>query len=243
MRRTLSLFNAKALVELREYKVKPGCIDDYMRETTKTSDLRKSLVPLKIFTMPETGGFLNTPSHFYCYESPAQRQQMRGEMAKSREWLDYLDRVRPMMIEQHSSLFYEAPLRNDITGESMITGMRSEKLKKSGSSPVFEYRRYQLGLGYDAVPKFLKIYEAGVRHKLENVHESTELVSLLYSDTGTINQVIEVWHHGEGLAAMDESRVKGRTVSEWTSAVQAIVPLSTSFNTSINNVASFSPFR
>ena len=49
-----------------------------------------------------------------------------------------------------------------------------------------------------------------MRHKLENVHESTELVSLLYSDTGTGNQVIEVWHHGEGLQAMDESRAKGR---------------------------------
>jgi hypothetical protein len=243
MRRTRHLLSGKALVEMREYKVKPNCIDAYMLETTKTAALRKSLVPLKIFTLPETGGFLNTPSHFYVYESPGQRQQMRAKMAQSKEWVQYLDKVRPMMIEQHSSLFYEAPLTHDVTGESMITGMRADKLKKSGSSPVFEYRRYQLGLGYDAVPKFLKIYEAGVRHKLENVHESTELVSLLYSDTGTINQVIEVWHHGEGLQAMDESRVNGRMVSEWTSAVAKLVPLSTSFNTSINSVASFSPFR
>ena len=177
MRRTRYLFSSKTLVELREYKVKPGCIDDYMKETTKTAALRKSLVPLKIFTLPETGGFLNTPSHFYVYDSPGQRQELRGKMVQSEEWIRYLKKVRPMMIEQHSSLFYEAPLTHDVTGESMMTGMRADKLKKSGSSPVFEYRRYQLGLGYDAVPKFLKIYEVGVRHKLENVHESTELVS------------------------------------------------------------------
>ena len=235
----------KPLIELREYKVLPAFMDSYMEETTKAADLRKKMTPLKLFTTPETGGTLNCPAHLYVYRDAAERQEKRGKLAQSPEWKNYLNIVRPMMIEQNSSLFYEAQLTHDVTGESLITGFRSPTLRKqsSGTSPVVEYRRYQLGLGYDAVPKFLKIYEGGVRWKLENVHTTTELVSVIYSDTGVINQVIEIWYHGEGLHAMHESRVRSRTAPDWTTAVAKLVPLSTSFTTSINNVSSFSPFQ
>ena len=56
-------------------------------------------------------------------------------MAQSEEWIRYLKKVRPMMIEQHSSLFYEAPLTHDVTGESMMTGMRADKLKSPAAHP------------------------------------------------------------------------------------------------------------
>lgn len=65
----------------------------------------------------------------------------------------------------------------------------------SGPAPVasiYELRRYKLQLGYDTVPKFLELYGSGLPSKLAANAPGTELLSLLYTEVGELNEVIEV---------------------------------------------------
>jgi hypothetical protein len=227
------------MIELREYKVKVDRLGEYMKETIAAGELRKALVPLKLFALPDTGGLLNAPSHFYCYKDNVERDQMRKKMAQNEEWIAYLNKVKPCMHEQKSTLYFEADL-----DKSMMTSLSTDALARpDGTDPIYEYRRYQLGLGYGTVPKFLEIYKHGLQSKLQNIHSSTELVSLMYSDVGQINEVIEIWRHGDGFEAMNDSRIMARGAAQWTEAVQALVPLAATFTNSISKPASFSPFR
>ena len=81
-----------------------------MAATTTSADLRKSLVPLRLFTVPETGGTLNVATHFYHYEGGfAERDKCRAAQGENLEWARYLGVARPCMIEQKSTVFVEAP--------------------------------------------------------------------------------------------------------------------------------------
>jgi hypothetical protein len=44
------------IIELREYAIKPECSTAYVEATRKAYDLRKSLVPIRLFSFPDTGG-------------------------------------------------------------------------------------------------------------------------------------------------------------------------------------------
>eukprot|EP01083_Nonionella_stella_P195563 720302_1 len=56
------------IVELREYALHPSHVVPYTKSTTEASTLRKSLTPLRLFSMPETGGMLNTATHMYYFQ-------------------------------------------------------------------------------------------------------------------------------------------------------------------------------
>jgi len=63
---------------------------------------------------------------------------------------------------------------------------------------AWEVRKYQLRLGYGAVPKFLSIFKEGLVEKLSKINGAgckSELVSLLFSDAGTLNVFVELWRH------------------------------------------------
>ena len=64
----------------------------------------------------------------------------------------------------------------------------------SASRVAWELRTYQLVLGYSTVPKFLSLYEAGLADKLAaDDSGASELATLLYSDCGSLNVVVELW--------------------------------------------------
>ncbi len=106
-----------------------------------------------------------------------------------------------------------------------------------------ELRRYSLKLGYDTVPKFLAYYERGLPSKLENQDESTSLCSVLCSEVGDLNQVIEVWRHGNGVRAMAASRQSARQAQEWRSAISEIATLAVSFNCTVFRPTKFSNWQ
>ena len=114
---------------------------------------------------------------------------------------------------------------------------------------IIELRKYQLKLGYDTVPTFLKIYSSALPSKLnaEGTHPDTELVTILVSDTGSLNKVYEVWKHGSdthcGLQAMEQSRQASRTAIQWRGGISQIAELAQTFDTSIIKPTEFSPLR
>lgn len=236
------------MFELREYELIPAHVTTYLKATVKTAGVRKALVPLVCFSLPETGGPLNLATHLYYYSGGHdERNAKRAIQANDSAWKDYLSTCRPCVHKQVSSIFCQANipgmvgldqvLQNDSTTANFSTRLFCE------NDSILEYRRYQLKLGYDTVPKFLDFYRDGLPSKLENQDSSTSLVSVLYSDVGRLNQVIEIWRHGDGTAAMERSRVAARQAHQWRSAIANIAELAVEFTTSIHKPMSFSPLQ
>jgi len=215
------------VIELREYTLQPYMAGQYMKATNEAANLRKSLVPLRLFSLPDTGGQLNRATHFYYYEGGMpDRDAKRSGMAINSDWQDYLSAARPCMLEQQSQLYCEAPL-----AAQYMTGMKAlSPSLVGGSDPIYEYRKYQLKLGYDSIPRFLDHFQRGLPARMACKDPSSELLSVMHSEVGSLNEVIELWRHGDGNAAMHASRVAARGAPSWKAAVAGIAELSTSFH-------------
>ena len=108
---------------------------------------------------------------------------------------------------------------------------------------TYELRQYQLVLGYPTVPQFLELYTEGLQDKLKaDTSGASQLATLLYSDCGPLNVVIELWRH-ESLQRAQESRVASRQASKWKEAIGEIAKLSTSFSTLYMRPLRASPWR
>lgn len=176
---------------------------------------------------------LRTPT----FMQMATKNAKRGEMGKNDKWKSYLSECRPYMKSQCSNIFVEAPLVNEMEG---VKGL-AEVAVGAGDDCILEMRRYKLILGYDTVPKFLSLYGAGLPSKLnaEGTDETTSLVTLMYSDVGRLNEVIEIWQHGNGTVA----RVAARGAWEWRSTIAEIAGLAVEFTSTIHRPTAFSPLR
>jgi len=237
----------RPLVELREYQIFPEHVEPFMKATTETADLRKRLVPLRFFSLPETGGQLHVATHAYYYgRGHADRDARRAAMAQDADWCAYIARCRPFVQSQSSLIFLEASLGQDdrVPGVKGILDINDSGLGEDGKS-ILEVRRYKLKLGYDTVPKFLDLYMLGLPSKLDapGTDPTTSLVTLLYSDVGRLNEVIELWRHGDGTSAMERSRVAARQADEWRQSIARIADLAVEFTSTIHKPASFSPIR
>ena len=230
------------IIELREYKLIPGQAGVYMKHTTEYASVRHEHVPTRLFSLPETGGQLHVATHFYHYsEGYEERDAVRSAMPKDDRWTTYLGLIRPLINEQYSTCFTEAPLVKDFGLHGMANANNpGEGQDDDGvngvTTPSYEIRRYRLILGYDTVPKFLEHFGRGLPSKLgaKGTDPSTSLVTLMYNDTGPLNEVIEIWRHGGGTRAMGVSREAARSANEWREAITNIANLAQSFNTTIH---------
>ena len=226
-----------SITELREYKLIPGQAAKYIQHTTEYASVRHELVPTRLFSLPETGGQLHVATHLYHYDKGYEhRDEARSLMPKDERWVEYLGLIRPLIQEQHSTCFTEAPLVQDFSLHGMANGSSPGQENSDGSSTSYELRRYQLRLGYDTVPKFLEYYAQGLPSKL-NAHgtdPSTSLVTVLYNDTGSLNEVIEIWRHGDGTKAMGISREAARGAVPWRKAITKIAGLALHFQSTIH---------
>lgn len=151
--------------------------------------------------------------------------------------------IKSCCIRQKSSIFVEAPLVQEMGLAGLGGGGKEETKTTNGTNTIFEVRRYQLQLGYDTVPRFLSLYQEGLPSKLNEAtgkDPTTSLITLLYSEVGPLNHVIEVWKHGNGTAAMERSRVAARQAQEWRHAIAEIAGIAQQFNTAIYRPYEFS---
>ena len=153
-----------------------------------------------------------------------------GHAERSDVWSDDdIGDVDPAFVVGRSSeLYVEAPLVRDIEsiaglgcwtngGNDGVGGAMGGRkrpgyhdedgdatIATASSSTIVELRKYQLRLGYDAVPNFLRIYSGALPSKLNasGTHPTTRLISVLVCDVGRLNTVYEVWKHGGGGAVV-----------------------------------------
>jgi hypothetical protein len=113
-------------------------------------------------------------------------------------------------------------------------GLATERIAAVGGNiGIYEVRKYQLILGYDVVPKFIELYCSGLQSKLEaSKGAGSRFCSLLHSEVGMVNQVMEIWRH-DAVDAMVKSRVLSRQSQLWSKAVANIAPLAHSFTNTV----------
>lgn len=273
------------IVELRQYQLHPPppprtsiCSRDALPSDPSR---KKNPLPLAFVGFPETGAIaLDTSVRLYHYSGGhAERLDRRssalagGDTEMSRYSGEGGD---SRVMRRSSEIFVEAPLVEDF---EEITGLKywvdndgggdgggggggdppgvntDEHPGDGGNSSIVELRKYQLKLGYDTVPEFLRIYAGALPSKLnaDGTHPTTELVTVLVSDVGSLNTVYEVWKHGGeivgrdtsfcGLRAMETSRRASRGGAEWRDGIARIAELATTFDTTILRPLGCSPLQ
>lgn len=256
--RSLSSSSSQPVVELREDALFPQYSKSYF-EKVELSQNNSSVYPPRLcfLSRPELGGTLNVATHAYYFQDgllELQEQRKQEAMSESENVL------QSYIQTQQSSVYVEAPLVKELSNfviglANTTAGANSSSAKgnsemndlnKSGDDCILELRRYNLKLGYDTVPKFLELYGAGLPSKLEapGTDPTTSLVTLLYSEVGRLNEVIEIWRHGNGVPAMEKSRAAARKAQEWRSAIASIADLAIEFRSTIHRpVLAFPPIK
>ena len=214
-----------------------------MSHTASTADMRKSLMPLRLFSLPETGaGPLHVARHLYHYASINVRDEARAKALGVPAWKEGVIAGRHHIAEQHSRLYSEAPSDVLVAGKALGGTWDGNGLADS-SDTIYEYRRYQLKLGYDTVPRFYKLYGNSISSKVANQDEQTSLATVMHTEIGEMNQVIEIWRHGGGLAGMERSRILAREADAWKSSIAKIAELAMSFENTVDKPTAFSVWR
>lgn len=247
--RNLSSTNPKragpfAIVELCEDELHPSAVGRYLTLNGENA----SLIPgsLRTCTLPETGGYLNIATQIHHFSGGfEERNEVMSARNLDNDWNRHVESARPCLMRQKSAIFVEAPL---VTRMDDIPGLaigNVEDVLRTSDDCIYEFRRYQLKLGYDTVPKFLDMYEGGLPSKLEaeGTDPTTNLITLLYSECGPLNEVVEIWRHGDGTTAMDRSRVAARKATEWRNAIANIAGLAQTFTSTIHRPTEYSPLR
>lgn len=236
------------IVEVLEDKIYPHLVEQYLTYFTVTSGNRmpNRRPHLRLHCLTDTGGILNQAIQIYAYPGGLEeRERVRHDWGGKRTGphstkcdgpeMDDSTYNKMCIIEQSSNVYAEAPF---ITTQTIgIRGLMkplSDQDQVQGNS-IYEFRKYHLKLGYDIVPKFLSLYEAGLPSKLgaAGSDPTTSLLTLLYTEVGQLNEVIEVWKHGAGVKAMEKSRVAARSAPEWRQAIKEIAQLAIYFRSTI----------
>lgn len=240
------------LVELREDRLHPGATDAWLAAFARTPAAAAAAAalpsPLRSVTLPDVGGVLDVATAAYCWGGHEERDAHRAAAAS-----DPADRALAAggwAAERRAQLFVEAPLvrRFGLHGFAAAASPGSGTREGAGAgtgAAIYEVRRYQLRLGYTTVPRWLELYAGGLPSKLEapGTDPSSSLVTVLYAEVGALNEVIELWRHGGGTAAMDASRQAARGAEPWRAAIASIAELAVSFTSTIHKPAPCSPWQ
>ena len=106
------------IVEMREYTLHAGKVPEYLqlyeREGLKIQ--REILGHLVGYYATEVGDSVNQVVHLWAYESFEDRMARRQRLAADPGWQSYLQKMRPMLVEQRNRImrptsFFESELR------------------------------------------------------------------------------------------------------------------------------------
>eukprot|EP00536_Pseudo-nitzschia_multiseries_P002646 jgi/Psemu1/183938/e_gw1.35.116.1 len=242
-----SLSSSQPVIELREDFLIPRHATSYFEAVSEHYSGAAAPAPppnLCFLSRQELGGDANVATHAYCYQGGLTELQEKRKIIENDNGMQGFDDLQSYILSQRSSVYVEAPLVNEQSDYVVGLGNTTKTVADNDDDDddddnndcIFELRRYHLKLGYDTVPKFLDLYGAGLPSKLRapGTDPRTGLVTLLYSEVGRLNEVIEIWRHGNGVPGMEQSRVAARKANEWRGAIANIADLAIEFHSTIH---------
>jgi hypothetical protein len=110
-------------------------------------------------------------------------------------------------------------------------------------APVYEWREYQLELGYNPIPKLREAFVDGLPSKVAaDSHKRGELAMMGWTDIGLLNRFVELWRYESVQEAM-RARESARTSAEWRKTIGTIAPMVQSFSTAFYRPSPHSPWQ
>lgn len=99
------------IVEMREYTLQAGKVPEYLKlyEREGFEIQREILGHLVGYYATEVGPAVNQVVHLWAYESFEDREQRRARLAADPGWQSYLQKVRPMLVQQRNRIMKPAP--------------------------------------------------------------------------------------------------------------------------------------
>lgn len=97
------------IVEERIYTLQPGQSAAYVAAyAAEGMPIQKRILGRMVGYYTTEFGPLNQVIHMWAYESLAERAERRATLFKDEGWLNYLKKVRPMLVSQESKLLIPA---------------------------------------------------------------------------------------------------------------------------------------
>ncbi|MGB0091357.1 MAG: NIPSNAP family protein [Solirubrobacteraceae bacterium] len=99
------------IVEMREYTLHPGKVPEYLKlyEHEGLEIQREILGRMVGYYSTEVGPSLNQVVHMWAYDSFEDRVQRRARLAANPSWQAYVQKIRPMLVEQRNRVLRPAP--------------------------------------------------------------------------------------------------------------------------------------
>jgi hypothetical protein len=99
------------IVEMREYTLLAGKVPEYLSlyEREGLAIQREILGHMVGYYATEVGPAVNQVVHLWAYESFEDREQRRARLAADPGWQSYVQKVRPMLVEQRNRIMKPAP--------------------------------------------------------------------------------------------------------------------------------------
>jgi hypothetical protein len=102
--------NAAMIVEQRIYTTHPAQAPLYVAAyEAEGMPIQKRILGRMVGYYTTEFGALNQVIHMWAYESFEERTERRAALFRDQGWLDYLKKVRPMIVSQESKLLIPAP--------------------------------------------------------------------------------------------------------------------------------------
>jgi hypothetical protein len=99
------------IVEMREYTLQAGRVPEYLalyeREGLKIQ--REILGHMVGYYATEVGPSVNQVVHLWAYESFEDRLERRRRLSADAGWQSYVQKIRPMLVEQRNRVLRPAP--------------------------------------------------------------------------------------------------------------------------------------
>jgi hypothetical protein len=106
------------IVEMREYTLHAGKVPEYLQlyEREGLAIQREILGQLVGYYATEVGSAVNQVVHLWAYDNFEDRQERRARLAAHPGWQSYVQKMRPMLVEQQNRImkptaFFEPELR------------------------------------------------------------------------------------------------------------------------------------
>lgn len=222
---------APGFFELRTDHVQPSELATYLE--TQEDIARGELEGWKGMWHTELGGTVGCVHHLYHWRDYDQRDGALDRLSDH----DALFLAHPETLQSSRAVVMveatDCLASCGLPGAAGFTTPAPAEAAVGVVAPLvcWELRTYQLQLGYDTVPKFFALYGEGLKDKLAaDTSGASSLATLLYSDCGSLNVVMELWRH-ESLQRAQDSRRASRAAPKWRAAIGEIATLATSFDT------------
>lgn len=219
-------------------------MEQYLQVQTRSAEERRRLLPGWLgMWRTELGDDCHRITSLYHWESYEQRDESLGSVVDSTQSARTLPlpATRDKLSSSRAYVMVEATETLQACGLGGALGFSASP--RAEPRPAWELRTYRLHLGYSTVPKFLELYGDGLRDKLSaDDSGASTLVTLLYSDVGPLNMVVELWRH-ESLERSLASRQASRAATKWRAAIGEIAAIAHTFDTQYIRPLSESPWQ